>query len=240
STVDEILAFGRRLQEELDGIEHSDERLAELNAACESKMIDLEKAAAALSEKRKAGALSLQERLGAELRGLEMDKVRFEAEISAAEYGRQGGDTIRFLISTNPGEPLKPLSKTASGGELSRVMLALMSILAGDVDTMVFDEIDSGVSGRAAQRVAERLGRLSKTRQVLCVTHLPQIAAMADHHFHIEKETSGARAVTKAEKLDTPARISEIARIIGGAAVTDVTKKSAAELIEQAELYKKS
>lgn len=176
----------------------------------------------------------------AELESLDMKKVRLQVECLAAHPGASGCDSVRFLISTNPGEPVKPLSKIASGGEMARIMLALKNLLAeGDeVSTLVFDEVDSGVSGRAAQRVAQKLCDVSRRKQVLCVTHLPQIAAMADTHFHVEKGVIGDRTVTTVGRLDYAGRTAEIARITGGAAITDTTLQNAAELLRQAEEYK--
>ena len=144
-------------------------------------------------------------------------------------------------MSANVGEALKPIQKVASGGELARIMLALKNVLAEDdgIDSLVFDEVDTGVSGRAAQKVAEKLAQVARKKQVLCVTHLPQIAAMADTHFSVEKGERDGRTYTRVERLDRAGRIEELARLIGGAAVTPALRRSAEELLDQAEAVKK-
>ena len=149
-------------------------------------------------------------------------------------------DTVQFLISTNPGEPVKPLSKIASGGELSRIMLAIKNVLASteDVGTWIFDEIDTGVSGRAAQKIAQKLSNISRAKQTLCVTHLPQIAAMGDHHLLIEKNILTDRTFTSVEPLDHEERAQELARMISGAEVTETSLRNAEELLGQAERWK--
>ncbi len=235
-TVDDVIAFATRAASELETIEHAEEHLAALEKKCQSQLQLVEKTAKTLSKSRQKASKLLQEKLQQQLSELDMEKVRFVIELAEMPFGVNGAESIRFLISTNVGEPPKPLSKVASGGELSRVMLALMNVLAenDDVPTMVFDEVDTGISGRAAQKVAEKLGRVSMRKQVLCVTHLPQIAAMADTHFHIHKDVEADRTVTRMQELDKDARILEIARIIGGAAITEVTMRSAAELIDTA------
>ena len=153
----------------------------------------------------------------------------------------RGADTIEFLISTNVGEPLKPLAKIASGGEMARIMLALKNVLAEKdrVETLIFDEVDAGVSGRAAQKVAEKLAQLSRNKQILCVTHLPQMSAMADSHFKIEKQEVAGRTVTNVEILDDSGRILELARLLGGKDITEKTRGNASELIEAAKNIKK-
>ena len=147
-----------------------------------------------------------------------MEKAKFAVHISVKEYASDGADNVEFLISTNPGEELKPLVKIASGGELSRVMLAIKSILAKSdaVDAMIFDEIDTGVSGSAAQKIADKLKTIAKTSQVICITHLPQLASVADTHFLIEKDVDGEMARTTLVNLDKNGRITELARIVGG------------------------
>ena len=147
-----------------------------------------------------------------------MEKAKFAVDISVKEYASDGADNVEFLISTNPGEELKPLVKIASGGELSRVMLAIKSILAKSdaVDAMIFDEIDTGVSGSAAQKIADKLKTIAKTSQVICITHLPQLASVADTHFLIEKDVDGEMARTTLVNLDKNGRITELARIVGG------------------------
>ena len=174
-----------------------------------------------------------------------MPSARFKVDITpvSAETGfnSTGCDEVRFLMSANSGMELGRISRIASGGELSRIMLAMKSVLAesDSVDTMVFDEIDTGVSGIAAQRVGEKLAKLALGRQVLCVTHLPQIAAMADEHFRIIKSDTGSGTETAVEPLDRGGRVAEIARLTGGDVVTETTRKSAAELLDAAAAFKK-
>ena len=175
-----------------------------------------------------------------ELRDLDMKKVRFAIEFTAKEPGVDGCDVIRFLMSANAGEDLKPISRIASGGELARIMLALKNVLAEQeaIGTLVFDEVDTGVSGRAAQKVAEKLAQVSRRKQVLCVTHLPQLAAMADTHFSVEKGERGGRTYTQVVQLDREQRKAELARITGGTQVTEALLESAGELLSQAEAYR--
>ena len=233
-TIEDILAFAENAQAELEAIERSDERLAELNLLCEDALSELKNAAAVLTDERRIAAEGMRARLADELRGLDMPNAKFEINLKDAELYGNGAETAEFLFSANKGEPPKPLAKIASGGELSRVQLGLMNILHSGVPTMVFDEVDTGISGHAAQMVAVKLKSVSQSRQVLCVTHLPQIAAAADRHFHIEKDSEGERAVTRVRELEQSERVEEIARIIGGANVAEETKKAAARLIENA------
>ena len=153
-----------------------------------------------------------------------------------------GLDRVQFLMSANVGEALKPIQKVASGGELARIMLALKNVLAEDdgIGSLVFDEVDTGVSGRAAQKVAEKMAAIAGSKQVLCVTHLPQIAAMADAHFSVEKGEQNGRTYTRVERLDQAGREEELSRLIGGGAVTESLRRSAAELLSQAQDYRLS
>lgn len=169
-----------------------------------------------------------------------MPKLRFSIDFQGKELAEDGTDTVAFLMSANVGEALRPIQKIASGGELSRIMLALKNVLAeqDSVMTMVFDEVDTGVSGRAAQRVAEKLAKLSRTRQVLCVTHLPQLAAMADTHFGVEKGEENGRTLTKVVALDRAARRGEIARLSGGDHPSETMLLGAEELLCAAENFK--
>ena len=173
-----------------------------------------------------------------------MPKVQFVTDFAPCPgqdgMDDTGMDQIQFLMSANLGEALKPIQKVASGGELARIMLALKNVLAEDdgIGSLVFDEVDTGVSGRAAQKVAEKMADVARRKQVLCVTHLPQIAAMADTHFSVEKGEKKGRTFTNVVRLGQEGRVEELARLIGGAAVTDVLKQSATELLEQAEGYK--
>ena len=197
-------------------------------------------AARTLSDARKAAAKALEERILRELRELDMNKVRFSIDFTEHEPDATGIDTVRFLMSANAGEDLKPIHKIASGGELARIMLALKNVLAEQdhVMTMVFDEVDTGVSGRAAQRVAEKMAKLSRRRQMLCVTHLPQLAAMADTHFSVEKGEENGRTFTRVVELDRAQRCAELARLTGGAAATETQLRGAEELLSAADAFR--
>ena len=175
-----------------------------------------------------------------ELADLDMSKVKFKVDINSADYNSLGADSVEFLISTNPGEPLKPLSKIASGGEMSRIMLAVKSILADTdgVSTLIFDEIDTGVSGRAAQKIAEKIHMLSRKKQILSITHLAQIASMGSTHYLIEKGITDERTRTSVIKLSEAQRVSELARIIGGTQITELTMSSAKEMLTLAEEFR--
>lgn len=235
STISEMLEFLEKCKNQLDDIEFSDQKLEKLNRDLQQQL-DITKAIASeLSEKRKTAAKKLESRVLSELNQLDMDKVRFEIEFEPLEtLHSTGGDRVRFLMSANVGESLKPISKIASGGELARIMLALKNVLAenDEVPTLIFDEVDSGVSGRAAQKVAEKLASVAEKKQVLCVTHLPQIAALADTHFSIEKAEKNGRTYTSVLPLDFEGRKAELARIIGGVAITKTTLKNAEEMLK--------
>ena len=178
-------------------------------------------------------ATRLSERILTELSQLDMPRVRFVCHFTETELGTNGADEVAFYMSANAGESLKPLSKVASGGELARIMLAMKNVLAeqDQVGTLIFDEVDTGVSGRAAQKVAEKLRSVAVSKQVLCVTHLPQLAALASTHFLIAKEERQGRTYTTVTPLDIEGRKQELARIIGGANITDITLKSAEEML---------
>ena len=181
--------------------------------------------------------------IACQLHDLEMKHAEFCIQVEEKkEFTVNGKDAVEFLISANLGEELKPLAKIASGGEMSRVMLALKNVLADVdvIDTFIFDEIDTGVSGRAAQKVGEKMTALGQKRQVLCITHLPQIAAMADRHFLIEKNTADGRTITKVTALDWKASVQEVARLMGGAQITKATIAAAEEMKGMAETLKKS
>lgn len=244
--VPELLSKLSEAKERLGEIEYSDDRLKKLEAQLETHKSQTAAAAVRLTRARQAAAAELEKRVVEELSDLSMPSVRFAVDIIPLEnengYDFTGGDEIRFLMSANKGEKLGPISKIASGGELSRIMLAMKNVFSrrDEVETMVFDEIDAGVSGVAAQRVGEKLAELSHTKQVLCVTHLPQIAAMADTHFHIEKAERDGRTFTSVTKLDRQGRRQELARLHGGDNITENTLKSAEEQLQAAETYKKS
>ena len=240
SSVEEMLAYLERSREELDRIEYADDRLAQLEQKLKAQEKAARDAAKTLSEKRRAAAKELEARISRELSELDMPKLRFSIDFQDKELAEDGTDTVAFLMSANMGEALRPIQKIASGGELSRIMLALKNVLAeqDSVMTMVFDEVDTGVSGRAAQRVAEKLAKLSRTRQVLCVTHLPQLTAMADVHFGVEKGEENGRTLTRVRLLDRAARRAEIARMSGGDHPSETMLTGAEELLSAAEAFK--
>lgn len=217
-TVEDVIAFGERAQKELDEIVVSDEAAEALHTELETIKKKLRTAADALGKKRAAAARVLSYEIERALHELNMEKARFSVAIAPQKFTPSGTDSVEFMIATNPGEELKPLVKIASGGELSRVMLAIKSILAGsdEVDTLIFDEIDTGVSGSAAQKIADKLKAIAATKQVICITHLPQIAGAADNHFLIEKNIDGELASTSLTLLDHNGRVAELARIVGG------------------------
>lgn len=201
----------------------------------------LDKLCAKLSGIRKEEAKKLCISITEALKDLNFLDVRFSMQFSPlGHYSKNGYDEAEFLISTNPGEELAPLGKVASGGELSRIMLAMKTVLADtdDIPTLIFDEIDTGISGRTAQKVSEKLSIIGRKHQVLCITHLPQIAAMADHHFLIEKGIKGDKVTTSIQVLDSHDTVRELARLLGGAAITDTVLKSAEEMKELAEKTK--
>ncbi len=242
-TVAEMLAYLERCREELDAIQFSEDRLNRLDKELEKALAQAVKAGKELSARRHTAAEELAKRIQSELTQLDMPKVRFQVEFAPKDapdgMDATGMDTVRFLMSANVGEALKPINKIASGGELSRIMLALKNVLAEteQVSTLIFDEVDTGVSGRAAVKVARKLFEVSKGRQVLCVTHLPQIAAMGDVHFSVEKGEADGRTFTRVERLDRPRRREELARLSGGQA-TAVMLEGAEELLATAQDYK--
>ncbi len=217
-TIEDILAFCEKAQTELDGITHGSERAEKLKMELDALREKLKTAAGALTKKRSQVAARLEIDIENALHELNMEKAVFSVRVSPQKYSSNGADLVEFMIATNPGEDLKPLVKIASGGELSRVMLAIKSILAktDSVDTLIFDEIDTGVSGAAAQKIADKLKEIGKTKQVICITHLPQLAAGADNHFLIVKNVEGELARTTLKELDTDGRVNELARIVGG------------------------
>ena len=231
---------------QLDEIESSADLLLALERDLASAEKDAAAAAKALSEARAAAAETLGERIERELRDLSMPSVRFRAELTRVQgapgFNSTGCDEVRFLMSANAGEAPGRIARIASGGELSRIMLAMKSVLAAYdvVGTLIFDEIDTGVSGVAAQRVGEKMGALARRRQILCVTHLPQIAAMADTHFSIRKDVRDGRTFTSVTPLDRDGRIRELARLHGGDLATDTALRAAAEQLDAAEAYRKS
>ena len=240
SSVEEMLEYLDRCREELDRIEYADERIAQMEQQLARQTQAATAAARALSDARRAWALTLEGSIQRELRELDMPKVRFSIDFAEKPLDADGMDAVRFLMSANVGEALKPIHRIASGGELARIMLALKSVLSEQesVMTMVFDEVDTGVSGRAAQRVAQKLSRVSRRKQVLCVTHLPQLAAMADTHFIVEKGEADGRTLTRVNRLTREQRRAELARLTGGEIVTPVMLQGAEELLAAAEAFR--
>ncbi len=233
ATCTDILEYLENAKTELDEIEFADDHLIRLKQKCAKAEETAALAAMALRESRKQGAVILSEKILSELCQLDMPGVQFSCEFTETELSVNGADTVAFYMSANAGEALKPLSKVASGGELARIMLAMKNVLAEQdrVATLIFDEVDTGVSGRAAQKVAEKLRSVARNKQVLCVTHLPQLAALGDTHLLIAKEERGGRTYTTVTPLDKEGRKRELARIIGGANITQTTLKSAEEML---------
>jgi DNA repair protein RecN (Recombination protein N) len=242
ATIDEVIAYGEDVARKLNEVENREEIIAglkkQLTAAAEAYLT----AARAISRRRYTAARELQKLVEAEINQLAM-KSQFKIEVSGsdepANWTRSGFDDVAYLISTNPGEPLKPVEQIASGGELSRVMLALKSTVeagkktkAGAQKTLVFDEIDSGIGGRAAEAVGKKLKSLSRANQVVCITHLPQIASFADHHYLIEKKEVSGRTRTSVRRLTPEQRTEEIARMLSGARLTETSRQHAEQLLK--------
>lgn len=229
----DILEYLEKARTELDEIEFADDHLARLKLKCEKAEKEAWDAANNLRKSRIAGAKLLSDKILSELAQLDMPKVQFSCEFTETDLSSNGADCVAFYMSANAGEALKPLSKVASGGELARIMLAMKNVLAeqDQVSTLIFDEVDTGVSGRAAQKVAEKLRSVAKNKQVLCVTHLPQLAALASTHLLIAKEERQGRTYTTVTPLDQEGRKWELARIIGGTNITQTTLKSAEEML---------
>ncbi len=252
-TITGILEWQKQKQQEIEGIKNSEARHAQVLEEMEVLSEEAGQAARELSMLRQQAAETLARAVEEELSFLQMSGTRFEVEFSTQKdaegipwhdgnvaAGPDGADKVQFILSPNPGEPLKPLAKIASGGEMSRIMLAILNVLSAQqpVDTSIFDEIDSGIGGRAAQAVAEKLAQAARRRQVICVSHLPQVSSMADHHFLIYKEADGQRTVTRVSRLDYDGRVEELTRMLGGAEVTDATLSHADEMLRQASQVK--
>ncbi|WP_284640408.1 DNA repair protein RecN [Paenibacillus silviterrae] len=242
-TVTDILAYLQKITQELDKIENKDEKLQQLQKQEKEARERLQVTAAELTNARGLVALQLADEIVNELRDLQMERTQFKVQIAPLQerFTRDGADQVEFLISANPGEPLRSLSRIASGGEISRVMLALKSIFArvDQIPVLVFDEVDTGVSGRAAQAIAEKLSVLSRECQVFSITHLPQVACMADAHYYINKMTDGDRTFTRIDDLPLQGRISELARMLGGVEVTGKTMEHAKEMLNLADEKKR-
>ena len=234
ATCADILHYLEKAKQELDAIEFADDHLERLKEKLQTAEGDAWAAAKQLRSARMATAQNMSARILAELAQLDMPRVEFECRFTETELASIGADIVAFYMSANAGEDLKPLSKVASGGELARIMLAMKNVLAekDQVNTLIFDEVDTGVSGRAAQKVAEKLRSVANHKQVLCVTHLPQLAALAQNHLLIAKQERNGRTYTSVTPLDTEGRKRELARIIGGANITETTLKSAEEMLQ--------
>ncbi len=236
-TLEEIAAYYERITSELETLADSDNRREELREQYRAELTEAKRLAGQISEKRRAAATRLEKEIVRELSELDMDKVKMRVAVhTGVKLAAHGFDTVTFEISVNPGEPEKPLSKVASGGELSRIMLALKNVLTAgeDVGMLIFDEIDTGVSGHAAQQIARKLSAIAKKKQTLCVTHLPQIAAMGDHHLRISKSVRDGRSYTDVRPMDRAQRVDEIARLLSGEQISDAARRNAEELLELA------
>lgn len=233
-SIEAVLEFYEKAVQELEFLSNSSEKAAELSAKKAAEEKRLSALAETLTARRRATAEQVEEQIETALHDMEMKHARFHIQIEEkADWGADGKDKVEFLISANAGEPLKPLAKIASGGEMSRVMLALKTVLvdADEIGTFIFDEIDTGVSGRTARRVGEKMRFLGGKRQLLCITHLPQIAAMADNHFLIEKESDAGETVTRVTALDEEGAVREVARLMND--VTETTLAAARELLAE-------
>ncbi len=236
TTIKDCLEFLKSASEELNSLVNSDVKTEELIKIRDEIIKNMTKLSKSLNSKRKKAANELSERIEKELNELEMPKAKFKADIKVCEEFRPyGTDIVEFMITANPGQPLAELSKIASGGELSRVMLAMKSVLSDNegADTLIFDEIDTGVSGNAALKIAKKLSALGKSKQVICVSHLPQIAAIADNNFKIEKITDDNTTKTQISLLGYNERLSELARMIDGESVTKASIEHAKEMLER-------
>lgn len=240
-TVEDILSYQTRIKAETDQLDNRDELLQTLTAQEEALYKELQSSADKLSAIRRSASRDLARQIELELAHLQMERSVFEVKLGTAALTSTGADSAEFVLSTNPGEPPKPLAKIASGGEMSRVMLALKAIFAkiDKIPVLVFDEVDTGVSGRAAQAIAEKLSLLSRHCQVFAITHLPQVACMADHQYEIYKQvTSQDRTQTTVTELTQAQRVEELARMLGGVEVTEKTRHHAQEMLTLAEQRK--
>ncbi|WP_449620352.1 DNA repair protein RecN [Robertmurraya sp. Marseille-Q9965] len=241
-TIEEILEYGAKIEEELETLQNKETHIEKLQKELSFIKKDLAIESRELSNIRQKYAGELTDLIHKELKELYMEKTVFEVRFKSdyENFAPTGSDKVEFYLSTNPGEPLKQLSKTASGGELSRIMLALKSIFSKHqgVTSIIFDEVDTGVSGRVAQAIAEKIYQVSVDSQVLCISHLPQVAAMADTHLYIAKNILDGRTRTSVKKLEENEKISEIGRMISGVEITDLTKEHAKELLQLAKEIK--
>lgn len=241
-TVQDMLDYLRKIEGELSLIEQKDERMQQLTEMADKERKSMEVHAAELSELRQTVARKLAQEIEEELHGLQMKQIRFHVQVEpkADKFTQHGVDQVEFLIAPNPGEPPRSLHKIASGGELSRIMLAMKTIFArmDRIPVLVFDEVDTGVSGRAAQAIAEKMSALSRHCQVFAITHLPQVACMADVHYATDKAVDGNRTFTVVHDLTEGKRVIELARMLGGVEVTETTREHAQEMLELAEKMK--
>jgi len=238
SDVAEVLDYLEKAKNELDDLENFDRKSEKLREQLAKAGEALKKNGSILSDKRLAVAAQLKDNIEKQLQYLDMPGVKFKVQISEKAYGKDGADDIEFFVMTNSGEGYSPLSKTASGGELSRLMLAIKSVIAekDGIDTLIFDEVDTGISGKTSRKIGLKLGEISKVSQVLCVTHSAQICSVADTHYLVSKHTDNDRTYTTVDVLDENSRIEETARIIAGINVTETSLTAARELIESKSL----
>lgn len=242
NSIEEILLYRQKIGDELDGLVNRDERIQQRQKALDRVEKDLEVESKELTLIRKKAAKELSEAIVIQLRELFMEKATFEVIFKTLNmFDKNGKDDVSFYMSTNVGEPAKPISKIASGGELSRMMLALKGIFSKHqgITSIIFDEVDTGVSGRVAQAIAEKIANISRSSQVLCITHLPQVAAMADQQLLIEKQVMGERTMTKLTEVTGKDRVQELSRMMSGAEITSLTLDHATELLSIAEQRKK-
>lgn len=239
NTIADILKYGEEKAERITVLNDYDAYLAGLQKNVSEKEKQLEQLSREVSDIRKKESKKLTESIKNALLDLNFLDVQFMMEFAEIDYTANGIDDAQFLISTNPGEPVKPLGKVASGGELSRIMLAIKAVMASDkIGTLIFDEIDSGISGRTAQMVSEKMNALGRSHQIICITHLPQIAAMADSHFLIEKSVENQATVSKIHKLTDEESVEELARMLGGVEITDTVLENAREMKQMAYMKK--
>lgn len=243
-TIEDIIQYEQEISSEMEKLTDSESHVGHLETKLATLKTELTKQAATLTDIRKKAAVTLEKQIKQELNQLYMEKAIFSVrfEVNKMELTELGQDSVVFYMSTNPGEPLKPLAKIASGGELSRMMLALKTIFSRHqgITSIIFDEVDTGVSGRVGQAIAEKIYAVSVGSQVLCISHLPQVAAMANHHYYITKKVQNKRTTTSVTVLKGVEKVEEISRMIAGIEVTELTKQHAKEMIEQAEKVKQT
>jgi DNA repair protein RecN (Recombination protein N) len=231
--ISDILNYCEEKEARLQVLNDYDQYLEDLQKRFEKAESNLSKVSGELTKRRKEQALMLQNAIVEGLKDLNFNDVKFEIHFTELnDYTANGKDEIEFVISMNPGEPVKPLAEVASGGELSRIMLAIKTVMADrdEIETLIFDEIDVGISGRTAQKVSEKMAVIGKSHQVICITHLAQIAAMADAHYAIEKSVADGKTRTGIRRLSAEEEIEELTRILGGAVITDTVRESAREM----------